>query len=141
MRKYVERNDAVRCARAEGRTLKSIGAEFGISKERVRQILAIKGDTIVKGNSVANYRKAYSEFAGLIALLKASGLEFIYLDRCLILLNACRCASYEDCQTGQGLSVRSEVVDGVVDYRLQDGRLLGFSSPVCKDNAEVVTDG
>lgn len=42
MRKYVERNDEVRMARAEGRTLESIGKEFGISKERVRQILAME---------------------------------------------------------------------------------------------------
>lgn len=42
MRKYLERNDAVRSARAEGRTLKSIGNEFGISAERVRQILAME---------------------------------------------------------------------------------------------------
>lgn len=42
MKKYVERNDAVRSARDEGRTLKSIGEEFGISKERVRQILVME---------------------------------------------------------------------------------------------------
>ena len=42
MKKYVERNAEVRSARGEGRTLKSIGEEFGISKERVRQILAME---------------------------------------------------------------------------------------------------
>jgi len=59
---------------------------------------------------VANYRDAYSRFQSLVFLLKQAGLESVSLDVCLKLLNACRCASYEDCQAKQGLSVRSEVV-------------------------------
>jgi len=85
---------------------------------------------------VANYRNAYSSFTSLMFLLKRSGVESIPVDASLKLLNACRCASYDDSQAEKVADVLSEVVDGISVYTLKDGRLLGFSSPDVRNRKE-----